>query len=189
MANIVGLATKAVRDIFELQARISAMRQVGIIHKIARTIEQELNRYIRWAMKDASLDKLEFMSNIAIKRFDSAATGMRTMNQQVQDFFQGWAAEYRDYYAARPQIQKPPRVLYGLVIIQHGVALLTMDSAKPGRRAKIFGEFNMAQENQWLESSILVAIPICMARDRLVRMAEAGTLQEKQNNEREDEDA
>ena len=148
-----------------------SLRQVGIQHKIARTIEKELKRYIKWAMQDAGLDHYEFMPNISIKRFDSAKINKRNTARMIERYFHDWAVDYRAYYAEMPGVT-PPRLLYGLVIIQHAVMLLTIDSARPKAKARCFADFNIAQEDQWLDSSLNIAIPIHLARKRLVQMAE-----------------
>ncbi len=122
-------------------------------------------------MQDAGLEGREFMANIALKRFDKADMRRRDLARTVRDYFRDWAARYRAYYQARPGVRHPPRLLYGLVIIQHAVMLLTIDSARPRAKPRCFADFNMSQEHQWLDSSLNVAIPIHLARARLLRIA------------------
>ena len=164
------------RNLFELQARIAGLRTIGVTGKIAAIIEKEFNRYIQWAMKDAGLDRYEYMSNLAVRRFDNPNLGKRRLTRMLNDYLREWAASYRDYYAARPTIKPVPRLLYVLVIVQHAVLLFTLDSARPKARPRAFANFDMSQEEWWLDSSLNVAIPVHMARERLMRMI--GTLPE-----------
>ncbi len=182
---ITQAATKALRSLFDLQARVSGLRQVGITDHIGRTIEKELKRYVSWAMRDAGLHTFAFMSNIRIKRFARRDMARAKFARRVERYFRDWAAEYRAYYAQRlpptPPLAAPtataatataaaPRLLYGFVVVQHVVMLLTIDSARPAARTRCFANFNMSQDKQWMDSSLNVAISIHMARERLLKM-------------------
>ncbi|EPE06911.1 hypothetical protein F503_03338 [Ophiostoma piceae UAMH 11346] len=210
-------ATKALRALFDLQARVSGLRQTG--HNTARIgaiIERELRRYITWAAADAGLDQcgpLAAMPNIAAKRFlvgadekrgRSQGRGKKPLARRVQEFFGDWVARYRSYYATLPEYKvegsngketqrlRPPRLLYGFVIVQHAVMLLVVDAASPesGGYEKIttrtalgpirrkrrrqphprcLADFNLSQGDRWLDASLNVAIPVHVARAAQMR--------------------
>ena len=210
-------ATKALRTLFDLQARVSGLRQTG--HNTARIgaiIERELRRYIGWAAADAGLDEcgpLAAMPNIAAKRFLVGADekrgrgqgrGRKPLARRVQEFFGDWVARYRSYYATLPEYEvegsngketqrlRPPRLLYGFVIVQHAVMLLVVDAASPEsggyektttrtalgpiRRKRrrqphprCLADFNLSQGDRWLDASLNVAIPVHVARAAQLR--------------------
>jgi hypothetical protein len=160
-------ATKALRQVFDLQARVGGLRQVGLTEKIAPTMEKELQRYLNWAMEDAGLHHCNFVPNIMVRALD-ADMGRKQLMRTIQAHFDDWTKEHQEFYAKQPQIKSPPRVLYGLIIIQHAVLLFTSDSARPKVKPRCFADFNMATERQWLDSGLNVAIPILVARERLL---------------------
>ncbi|KJR81482.1 uncharacterized protein SPSK_01079 [Sporothrix schenckii 1099-18] len=204
-------ATKALRALFDLQSRVSGLRQTG--HNTARIgaiIERELRRYIAWAAADAGLDRcapLAAMPNIAAKQFrvgrperspnkKGKTTKKRSIARQVQDFFGDWVARYRAYYAGLPAFDvdeaggethgagaaggaggtrrlRPPRLLYGFVIVQHAVMLLVVDAAgnRSSRhpRPRCLADFNLSFGDRWLDASLSVAIPVHVARAAQMR--------------------
>ncbi|CAK7228206.1 hypothetical protein SEUCBS140593_006837 [Sporothrix eucalyptigena] len=192
-------ATKALRALFDLQSRVSGLRQTG--HNTARIgaiIERELRRYIAWAATDAGLDRcgpLAAMPNIAAKQFlvggkapkspnrKGKKTKKRSLARQVQDFFGDWVARYRMYYAALPEYPleegdgkqrfRPPRLLYGFVIVQHAVMLLVVDAGgnRSSRhpRPRCLADFNLSLGDRWLDASLSVAIPVHVARAAQLR--------------------
>lgn len=161
------------RSIFDLQARVSGLRQVGATRKIAPTIEKELRRYLQWAKQDAGLDRYDYKSNIAIKRFSATRLAGGDLADRVEVFFSQWASAYRESYAAGlPEGVEPPRILYGFVVVQHLVTLLTIDAARPGAKPRYFAEWNMSKEGRWLDSSLNIAIPVHMAREAMLRIAD-----------------
>ncbi|CAK7233039.1 hypothetical protein SCUCBS95973_008459 [Sporothrix curviconia] len=194
-------ATKALRALFDLQSRVSGLRQTG--HntvRIGAIIERELRRYIAWAATDAGLDQckpLAVMPNIAAKQFivqskdkkntqnrKGKTTRKRSLARQVQDFFGDWVARYRTYYATltdyavdgHPGLKRrlrPPRLLYGFVIVQHAVMLLVVDAAgnRSSRhpRPRCLADFNLSLGDRWLDASLSVAIPVHVARAAQLR--------------------
>ncbi|CAK7224114.1 hypothetical protein SBRCBS47491_005438 [Sporothrix bragantina] len=192
-------ATKALRALFDLQSRVSGLRQTG--HNTARIgaiIERELRRYIAWAATDAGLDRcapFAAMPNIAAKQFvvrsnektdrKGKKTKKRSVAHQVQDFFGDWVTRYRTYYASLPgyaveggdgsqkQRLRPPRLLYGFVIVQHAVMLLVVDAAgnRSSRhpRPRCLADFNLSLGDRWLDASLSVAIPVHVARAAQLR--------------------
>lgn len=194
-------ATKALRALFDLQSRVSGLRQTG--HntvRIGAIIERELRRYIAWAASDAGLDRcapLAAMPNIAAKQFlvgrpekrlspskrnGGKKTKKRSIARQVQDFFGDWVARYRTYYAGLPEFDtedgkkerlRPPRLLYGFVIVQHAVMLLVVDAAgnRSSRhpRPRCLADFNLSLGDRWLDASLSVAIPVHVARAAQLR--------------------
>ncbi|KAL1900102.1 hypothetical protein Sste5346_002410 [Sporothrix stenoceras] len=195
-------ATKALRALFDLQSRVSGLRQTG--HntvRIGAIIERELRRYIAWAASDAGLDRcapLAAMPNIAAKQFlvgrpqqqrspnkKGKKTKKRSIARQVQDFFGDWVARYRTYYAGLPEYDtedgkkerlRPPRLLYGFVVVQHAVMLLVVDSAgnRSSRhpRPRCLADFNLSLGDRWLDASLTVAIPVHVARAAQLRCQE-----------------
>lgn len=207
---------------FDLQVRVSGLRQAGNTRRIDVIIEKELQRYIAWAAEDAGLDRcvpFAAMPNITAKRFPKdgdrdrrrsgkPATGSphwqqgsvrkRTLARRIQDYFREWATQYREYYAGLPPFAerdargdtikeeddddgarrshnlrrlRPPRMLYGFVIVQHIVMLLAVDAARPRPRPRCFADFNMSLGGHWLDASLSVAIPVHMARAAQMRSA------------------
>lgn len=207
-------ATKALRALFDLQSRVSGLRQTG--HntvRIGAIIERELRRYIAWAAADARLDRcapLAAMPNIAAKQFlvgrqertpnkKGKKTKKRSIARQVQDYFGDWVTRYRAYYAGLPEYDvvegdasgghgghdghgghgggqrrlRPPRLLYGFVIVQHAVMLLVVDAAgnRSSRhpRPRCLADFNLSLGDRWLDASLSVAIPVHVARAAQLR--------------------
>ncbi|CAK7266486.1 hypothetical protein SEPCBS119000_002048 [Sporothrix epigloea] len=209
-------ATRALRALFDLQSRVSGLRQTG--HntvRIGAIIERELQRYIAWAATDAGLDRyapLAAMPNIAAKQFfvvpnekqnngkmDKKSRGARngkskkrSLARQVQDFFGDWVAQYRAYYAGLPEFAvegsesgkkrklRPPRLLYGFVVVQHAVMLLVVDAASNRSsqhlRPRCLADFNLSLGDRWLDASLSVAIPVHVARDALLRCSQGMVL-------------
>lgn len=223
-------ATKALRALFDLQSRVSGLRQTG--HntvRIGAIIERELRRYITWAAADAGLDRcgpLAAMPNIAAKQFlvgrqegktqttdkKTKKTKKRSLARQVQDYFGDWVARYRAYYASLPEYNvedndeegdkgsrgrrhsrlRPPRLLYGFVIVQHAVMLLVVDAAgnRSSRhpRPRCLADFNLSLGDRWLDASLNVAIPVHVARAAQLR-CRAGLVLPETNVDDVDEDA
>ncbi|CAK7565642.1 MAG: hypothetical protein SEPTF4163_003565 [Sporothrix epigloea] len=202
-------ATKALRALFDLQSRVSGLRQTG--HntvRIGAIIERELQRYIAWATTDAGLDRyapLVAMPNIKAKQFfvvpnekqngngkrrggRNGKAKKRSLARQVQDFFGNWVAQYRTYYAGLPEYAveggdnkqkrrlRPPRLLYGFVVVQHAVMLLVVDAAsnRSSRhlRPRCLADFNLSLGDRWLDASLSVAIPVHVARAALLRCSQ-----------------
>ncbi|EFX03074.1 hypothetical protein CMQ_3003 [Grosmannia clavigera kw1407] len=219
-------ATKALRSLFDLQVRVSGLRQAGNTRRIDIIIEKELQRYIAWAAEDAGLDRcapFAAMPNITAKRFSKASSSSSssssstrksgrpgspqsqrastrkwTLARRIQDYFRAWATQYREYYASLPPFAeadagddavkeedddvgtsrclhlrrlRPPRMLYGFVIVQHVVMLLAVDAARPRARPRCFADFNMSLGGHWLDASLSVAIPVHLARAAQLRAA------------------
>lgn len=218
-------ATKALRNLFDLQVRVSGLRQSGNTRRIDGIIERELRRYIAWAAQDVGLDRCKpfvEMPNMAAKRFSQPGDSdvalktprsrrrEKTLASRIEKFFADWAERYRQYYADLPPFPvkkgdvqdgikveededeageqadredhedhadgqptmrrlRPPRILYGFIIVQHVVMLLAVDAARPRARPRCFADFNMSLGGHWLDASLNVAIPVHMARAAQLR--------------------
>ncbi|OAA62414.1 hypothetical protein SPI_03954 [Niveomyces insectorum RCEF 264] len=185
-------ATKALRALFDLQNRVTCLRQTGSTAGIGAVIERELRRYIAWAAADGGLARcapVAAMPNIRAKQFPRDT---HHLARRVQTYFRAWAARYRAHYAQLPAYVtvyedattatrgqqnaaparrrlRPPRLLYGFVIVQHMVMLLVLDAAHPRARPRCFADFNMSLGDRWLDASLNVAIPVHLARAAQLR--------------------
>ena len=164
------LATKAFTGLFDLQFRVMCLRQIGNNHRIARVINQELNRYVKWVFRDADLDKYNIAPNIVIKAVSVAGLDKDALTKMINKAFQVHLDKYAAFYSAAHPELAAPRVIYGFFAVQHAVMLFTMDAARPKVRPRLITDFNLAQKDQWLDASLCVAIPVYLARARLLQL-------------------
>lgn len=149
---------------------MTCLRQVGLVEKIAPTIKRELTRFVNSVLDDAGLRRYDMVRNIAIKSVRSEGLDKDVLTKTIKKAFQSHLDKYTKFYGEHPELT-PPRLIYGFVIIQHAVLLFTFDGARPKARPRLIADFNLSQGDQWLDASLGVAIPIYLARERLLPIA------------------
>ena len=121
-------------------------------------------------MRDAGLHRYDMVRNIAIKSVSIRSLDKDALTKTIKKAFQNHLDAYRDFWDDRPELKRP-RIIYGFVIVQQAVMLFTFDSSRDKVRPRLISDFNLSQEDQWLDSSLSVAIPVYLARERLLQVA------------------
>ena len=172
------IATRALRNLFELQIRICAYRQDGLHDKIADLIDKELRRYNASVEKDAKLlGSHAYSSPILIIKFPTLqfaeveedqlqervhAEAMRFCRQGVEKYLHQWEERGVEHF---------PRVMFAFVIIQHTVQIWALDTEIPAYELNnpyALRSIDMSKRNDWLNCTLSIAIPIHLSKEALL---------------------
>jgi hypothetical protein len=67
-----------------------------------------------------------------------------------------------------------PPLLYGFMIIQHIVMIITLDSSHPDNKFLVCADaLDLSQADQWLWNALALALPVNMARNELWKRRES----------------
>lgn len=172
------IATRALRNLFELQIRICAYRQDGLHDKMADLIDKELRKYNAAVEKDAKLlGSYAYSSPILIIKFPTLqfadveedqleqrvhTEAMRFCRQGVERFRNQWEQRGVEHF---------PRVMFAFVIIQHTVQIWALDTETPVQElnnAYPLRSIDMSRRNDWLNCTLSIAIPIHLSKEALL---------------------
>ncbi|KAG6366856.1 hypothetical protein INS49_001037 [Diaporthe citri] len=170
-------ATRALRNLFELQIRICAYRQDGLHDKMADLIDQELRRYNASVEKDAKLlGSYAYSSPILIIKFpvlqfaDVEEDQLQQMvHAEAMRFCRQGVERYRHQWEQRG-VEHFPRVMFAFVIIQHTVQIWALDTEIPVEQLNNpypLRSIDMSRRNDWLNCTLSIAIPIHLSKEAL----------------------
>lgn len=154
-----------------------------MVKKLRRVLEDAVN----WSQLDGDLIKYgdKLPPNVQILE----VSGGESTHDEIQKAMVNLAEQWCDRMAQlenkvksgdMEKVPQPP-VIYGLVIMNHLVIIVSMDGSDPKANCHIPIQMNMVQSNQQQWNALAIMVTICWARDKLME-----TAKEMQLNEEED---
>lgn len=141
-----------------------------------------INRYWKWALKDAGLDKYEFPPLLLVLEYeyharkDFAHEVSANVKKKVEAVAQRWCEVLMDEDTG-DYVAEPPTI-FVFTVVQHTLVLSTYDAAWPEQGVVQIEHVNFNARGLWLWNSLTVAIAVHMARDTLVRARKYGFIRE-----------
>ncbi|OTA96041.1 hypothetical protein M434DRAFT_28132 [Hypoxylon sp. CO27-5] len=163
----------ALRRLFDLHSLIRDIRKTGKrtggnhTKKILQMTRRRITDAHRWAQLDGDIAKYErtpVPSNVKIVEIRDA--DRQDMDVHIQNEMKDLAEEWRELLVRIPEQDRPKApVLFGFVIFQHILFIVTLDAEDPDAVCHIPCQLNLSERNQHQWNAMAIMVTICWARD------------------------
>ena len=171
MANF-GIGVKALQRLFNLGYRVRAKVDNGTLNEV--WVAREIQSYIRWTERDGGYDKKRYFPVLSLVAGREGLSPDR-MTKKITKEMQFLAEKHREYLAIPPRqpaeaagnglYTRQPPLIYGILIAQSVVMLVTLDSADPNAAIKHFSHFNFREKDMDVWNALAIAFMAIMARN------------------------
>ncbi|KAI0152481.1 hypothetical protein F4776DRAFT_670131 [Hypoxylon sp. NC0597] len=162
----------ALRRLFDLHSRIRDTRNAGersrynYTSKIVELIKRRLTDALRWAELDGDIAKYKHHLPSNVKIVEIKDADGKDMDVQIQDEMNDLAEEWREVLVDIPEQERPKApVLFGFVVYQHILSIITLDAEDPDAICHIPCQLNLSKRNQHQWNAMAIMVTICWARD------------------------
>ncbi|CZT45426.1 uncharacterized protein RSE6_05733 [Rhynchosporium secalis] len=179
---------KALQSLITLGVRVRDKLSVG--RQPEKMVAKEIQNYIKWAERDGGYQKKRFIpvhTVVAARSSQTAgsigvalASQMKFLAEQHRASLRLSDDESGETYA------KPLPLLYGLVVAQTKVILVTHDSAQPDTEANVLSTLDLTNKDMDVWNGFAIAFMVIAARNYLMSMIDE---LEPDNTVTDDEDA
>lgn len=181
---------KALQSLITLGVRVRDKLSVGGYPE--KMVAKEIQNYIKWAERDGGYHKKRFIPVHAVLAARSSQTAgsigaalasqMKFLSLQHQAslrILDGESGETKKF-------SKPLPLLYGLVVAQTKVILVTHDSAEPDTESKVLSTIDLTNKDMDVWNGFAIAFMVIAARNSIMSVIDE---LEPDNTMTEDEDA
>ncbi|KAL2070738.1 hypothetical protein VTL71DRAFT_13764 [Oculimacula yallundae] len=181
---------KALQSLITLGIRVRDKLSVGGFPE--KMVAKEIQNYIKWAERDGGYHKKRFIpvhTVVAARSSQTAGSIGVALASQMKFLSEKHRASLRISDVDSPEgevFSKPLPLLYGLVVAQTKVILVTHDSAQPDTESKVLSTLDLTNKDMDVWNGFAIAFTVIAARNYLMSMIDE---LEPDNSMTEDEDA
>jgi hypothetical protein len=176
-------ACRALLALHRLGLEVRMKIEVG--RPVDRYIVKQITDYMKWAERDGGYRNLRFIPVLTVV----AAKTTQTTSSMVASVFSEMkflAERHREHLAALPgsrinsyghvEYARPPPLLYGIVVANANVILVTLDSAGPDATLEHIQHFDLTRKAEDVWNGFAIAYTVIMARNYIMSIKD--TLEE-----------
>ncbi|KAH9220205.1 hypothetical protein DL95DRAFT_43877 [Leptodontidium sp. 2 PMI_412] len=181
---------KALQSLITLGVRVRDKLSVGGYPE--KMVAKEIQNYIKWAERDGGYQKMRFIpvhTVVAARSSQTAGSIGAALASQMKFLGEQHMASLRISDGDSGETEKYTRslpLLYGLVVAQTKVILVTHDSAQPDTEAKVLSTLDLTNKDMDVWNGFAIAFMIIAARNYIMSIKNE---LEPDNTMTEDEDA
>ncbi|EPQ63773.1 Bgt-5426 [Blumeria graminis f. sp. tritici] len=157
---------RALQSLLSLGVRVRDNLLVGAPTK--KLISREINRYVKWSQKDGGYAKMYHLPVLAIvstKRTHSIDSISTASDGQLKLLAEAHRKDLTTSHVADNLYRRSPPLIYGIVIDQTSVTLVTLDSSKPDAILKLIQKFDFREKKNDVWIGLAIAVVVIMARN------------------------
>lgn len=179
---------KALQALITLGIRVRDKLSVGGYPE--KMVAKEIQNYIRWAERDGGYQKKRFIpvhTVVAARSSQTAGSIGAALASQMKFLAEQHMASLRiSPDESSEKYSKPLPLLYGLVVAQTKVILVTHNSAEPGSESKVLATLDLTNKDMDVWNGFAIAFMVIAARNYIMSMKDE---LEPDNTMTDDEDA